>query len=1190
MSQDMIGQTIVGTVAGISYAGLIIESNTSDPSGPSSSVVKVIRAALPQLRKVTLGVFTPLVSSGWQLRHDPGSRQLAIRDASGNGFVCQLHVDPTAGWWQAVRKHGQLLLLMSEYAVQGGDDLALDRQLDNAVRKGLLYGGIIVLADIGYVKSEKHIQEHPRQEEDPSLKVLINPVGFLMELTNLVQSNVLPMEEAWIRLRSIYEPRAQKLFTTKPFDEMITSDLINSGLLANGHTRSGIAYTYARLVVALADGLGNTTNASFWFEAAGLAVATATQALSCTHDVTIYFDAEPISQRRIEALRATGERDALAGALVDAARLRLALCGHGDLGGDWYAADALSCARASEIWDRYVAVSQSNDERVRPDILSCVSEADEFLTEVLEFCTGHLRARALIAYSQIEIINAAQAQRPVNIAYLLGVLNEAVHAIDAAADPAAAVYLVRFLYLTNPGEAFRIAFDIFSIPFDGFLNSHGETVTHNTISQGIEAARALHAPELLRQVLSWSDRMPEAGCEPHARQVCEAWLHCLPNDPISCPAPDANIAALARKQRSEARVRGWTLAQRGAAWTHLAAHARTAGQLGLGLELLYEVDDTLADKLNRGYSLLLGDLHYEAVIAGVTTLLFPTSAFREGLAAAGYSLANLFGLAQACLVRHLVEIDQSSGRELGIAIGSAIAAAPRAHASRDVRLGMVVHDLIHTAVIRSLADDTSFSTHLALHQAAKGADFTTRQIETDAFIMPEDIIDDLARLSAVEAADIPDEDGLFAEVSLGSGAETDLIPFVDGYETEAGGTDSQIAKNLRQHIDRKISRALAGARYSEPGQEMSAYDVQLMLDERTVLLTWFFPRREADHVLLTITREDFSAVIVHSDREEEVHPDARRRVIGRHSLTDEVAATRAAIITDPLFRNVSREGEHLLSRVRYLIGDESQLTEWRKRGKDRLCVWPHGPLHYLPFHLYSVNGQPIANDWTLSVIPSLKSLNKPSHTMRRERRTTIIGSARGGESYGMLAEEMVEEHAAEIASMTGISPIVGRAATRQRLFEEMATADVIHIAAHGAHDQAAPWFDCLYLSEHEDRDGRVFAHDTLTADLRGVRLVTLAACESALGRVDINDNIRGMPAGFLLAGVEAVVACLWPVRPKPATYFFGELHRLLAHGSSTLDAFRKAQIATRHSYSKYRDWGAFSLIMGRHNDMEETSA
>ena len=33
----------------------------------------------------------------------------------------------------------------------------------------------------------------------------------------------------------------------------------------------------------------------------------------------------------------------------------------------------------------------------------------------------------------------------------------------------------------------------------------------------------------------------------------------------------------------------------------------------------------------------------------------------------------------------------------------------------------------------------------------------------------------------------------------------------------------------------------------------------------------------------------------------------------------------------------------------------------REQGKDHLCIVPHGPLHFLPYHLLELEGKPLAD-------------------------------------------------------------------------------------------------------------------------------------------------------------------------------------------------------------------------------------
>ncbi len=232
------------------------------------------------------------------------------------------------------------------------------------------------------------------------------------------------------------------------------------------------------------------------------------------------------------------------------------------------------------------------------------------------------------------------------------------------------------------------------------------------------------------------------------------------------------------------------------------------------------------------------------------------------------------------------------------------------------------------------------------------------------------------------------------------------------------------------------------------------------------------------------------------------------------------------------------------------------------------------PLHYLPFHLLSAEGRPLADDWTVTQVPGLSSLGRPAPAAPASRGLAAFAYDSGG-------TDTLEAHTARIAAaMGGTAPVLGAAATPRRFLEALTEARYVHVAAHGSHNEWAPWYQCLFLSPDPERgdDGRVFAHDVLGTDLRGVELVTMSACESALGRFDVNDNLRGLPAAFLQAGAAAIVGCLWPVTPEVATAFFGTLYERLALTGDRRAAFRAARAATRARHPAHRDWGAFCFI------------
>lgn len=151
-------------------------------------------------------------------------------------------------------------------------------------------------------------------------------------------------------------------------------------------------------------------------------------------------------------------------------------------------------------------------------------------------------------------------------------------------------------------------------------------------------------------------------------------------------------------------------------------------------------------------------------------------------------------------------------------------------------------------------------------------------------------------------------------------------------------------------------------------------------------------------------------------------------------------------------------------------------------------------------------------------------------------------------------------------------------ATPTAAIELISQSRFVHVAAHGSAIAEVPAFHCLYLDGANGEEGRLFAHDLLRSDLRGVELVTLCACASAVGRVDPAGNLRGLPTAFLTAGVGAVVATLWPVAAEPALRFFTHLHSELDNGVHRLAAFRSAQLASRREFPRFAHWGAFTYI------------
>ncbi len=103
-------------------------------------------------------------------------------------------------------------------------------------------------------------------------------------------------------------------------------------------------------------------------------------------------------------------------------------------------------------------------------------------------------------------------------------------------------------------------------------------------------------------------------------------------------------------------------------------------------------------------------------------------------------------------------------------------------------------------------------------------------------------------------------------------------------------------------------------------------------------------------------------------------------------------------------------------------------------------------------------------------------------------------------------------------------------------------ADLLHVAAHGAHESASPMFSSLQMS-----DGPVFGYD-LAALARPPRDVVLSACDLGRPGVRPGDELLGMTAALLHAGTRSVVAAVARVGDDVAARVMVEHHRALRSG------------------------------------------
>jgi tetratricopeptide (TPR) repeat protein len=209
----------------------------------------------------------------------------------------------------------------------------------------------------------------------------------------------------------------------------------------------------------------------------------------------------------------------------------------------------------------------------------------------------------------------------------------------------------------------------------------------------------------------------------------------------------------------------------------------------------------------------------------------------------------------------------------------------------------------------------------------------------------------------------------------------------------------------------------------------------------------------------------------------------------------------------------------------------------------RLVVVSTGLLGQLPWGLLpSLRGVPIV------VAPSATAWQdaqaRPRSTHRR-----MVAVAGPGLNRGAA-------EAAAVVELWNGRLLTGRDATAAAFAKALATARIVHVAAHGTHQGENPLFSSLRLA-----DGPLFAHE-LDQTAQTPDHVVLSACELGLATVRPGDEGLGLTSVLLHLGTRSVVAGVARVADEAAEHAMAEYHARLAGGADCGEAL--ADVLAEH--------------------------
>jgi CHAT domain-containing protein len=203
--------------------------------------------------------------------------------------------------------------------------------------------------------------------------------------------------------------------------------------------------------------------------------------------------------------------------------------------------------------------------------------------------------------------------------------------------------------------------------------------------------------------------------------------------------------------------------------------------------------------------------------------------------------------------------------------------------------------------------------------------------------------------------------------------------------------------------------------------------------------------------------------------------------------------------------------------------------------------------------------------------PTLLAIRDPSYRWDQEQALRFAGAEIGFVSDPFQSNTRV----------TVLGGDDGSLATPRAVLDAIPRHTFIHFACHGVFELADP------LRSHLDLITEGAARAALTLDmilgepqLLDTRMVVMSACETGmLDPSSLGDESFGLQAGFVAAGVPAVVATLWKVDDFAATLLMRRFYDgMLAHGQPPAAALREAQRWLREL--TLEEWGRLNEALG----------
>jgi len=268
-----------------------------------------------------------------------------------------------------------------------------------------------------------------------------------------------------------------------------------------------------------------------------------------------------------------------------------------------------------------------------------------------------------------------------------------------------------------------------------------------------------------------------------------------------------------------------------------------------------------------------------------------------------------------------------------------------------------------------------------------------------------------------------------------------------------------------------------------------------------------------------------------------------------------------------------------------------QPLEPQLEDSSQLLIVPDGPLNVLPFAalvrsddngrpMYMAEWKPTQTTSSLTVYAQLGSARKSSNERLLVAFADPNNAGRGAPppdgsrpAFGAARDDVLEalpwsrDEVKKIGTLYEDSLVfIGDEALESRAKSVPRQTGYLHIAAHALLNEHRPMETAIVLSAPKDgmseiNEGYLYAWEVLESVRINADLVTLSACETALGKDYAGEGLLGLTHAFQFAGASAVLASQWRVRDRSTAQLMAQFYANRKLGMSLAEALQSAQIA-----------------------------